>query len=339
VQLHPGAFAFSYLYHVRFTNHFPHPADNRYEVFAFRDPQRASDFKQRCIADAIPFESDEEGEELLFGIHKNYLDRAHRHNMAVIAAHRKPFIPHSGLRWTVLLGTLVAVLLALAGAWNAARSQQSRILEWSLAGFAPAAWAGVENIPGESDGLTCLWQPSWGSGFGARITTPTRGAWSWSTGIQLVRLRSTWSMQHASGTEGELVLRTVRYRIPVLAGTRVPLTSATAIHLLLGPVLDFMPSDAVTSGEATSADSTYHSFMARESRIRGWAVPLSAEVGISWRSRPDAWGLYLGGFFSQELARNRWGEAAWAAGSEPTESVRFWSGLATAGVEVRVILP
>ena len=339
MQLHPGAFAFSYLYHVRFTNHFPHPADNRYEVFAFRDPQRASDFKQRCIADAIPFEYDEEGEELLFGIHKNYLDRAHHHNMAVIAAHRKPFIPHSGLRWTVLLGTLVAVLLALAGAWNAARSQQSRILEWSLAGFTPAAWAGVENIPGESDGLTCLWQPSWGSGFGARITTPTRGAWSWSTGLQLVRLRSTWSMQHASGTEGELVLRTVRYRIPVLAGTRVPMTSATAIHLLLGPVLDFMPSDAVTSGEATSADSTYHSFMARESRIRGWAVPLSAEVGISWRSRPDAWGLYLGGFFSQELARNRWGEAAWAAGSEPTESVRFWSGLATAGVEVRVILP
>lgn len=324
---------------MRFTNHFPHPADNRYEVFAFRDPARAADFKQRCLGDSIPFESHEEEDELLFGIHKDYLKRAHQHNMAVIAAHRKPFIPHPGLRWTLLLVTLVAVLLALAGAWNAARSQESRILEWGLAGFAPATWAGVEDIPGESDGLTCLWQPSWGSGFGARITTPTQGAWSWSTGLQLVRLRSTWSLRHASGTEGELVLRTVRYRIPVLAGTRVPLTSTTAVHLLLGPVLDFMPSDAVASGETTTADSTFHSFVARESRLRGWAVPLSAEVGISWRSAPDAWGLYLGGFFSQELARNRWGEAAWAAGSDPTASVRFWSGLATAGVEVRVILP
>jgi hypothetical protein len=324
---------------VRFTNHFPHPADNRYEVFAFRDPARATDFKQRCLGDSIPFESHEEDDELLFGIHKDYLKRAHQHNMAVIAAHRKPFIPHNGLRWTVLVVTLVSLLLALAGAWNAARSQESRILEWGLAGFAPAAWAGVEDIPGESDGLTCLWQPSWGSGFGARITTPTQGAWSWSTGLQLVRLRSTWSLRHASGTEGELVLRTVRYRIPVLAGTRVPLTSTTAVHLLLGPVLDFMPSDAVASGETTTADSTFHSFVARESRLRGWAVPLSAEVGISWRSAPDAWGLYLGSFFSQELARNRWGEAAWAAGSDPTASVRFWSGLATAGVEVRVILP
>jgi hypothetical protein len=324
---------------VRFTNHFPHPADNRYEVFAFRDPARATDFKQRCLGDSIPFESHEEDDELLFGIHKDYLKRAHQHNMAVIAAHRKPFIPHNGLRWTVLVVTLVAVLLAFAGAWNAARSQESRILEWGLAGFAPAAWAGVEDIPGESDGLTCLWRPSWGSGFGARITTPTRGAWSWSTGLQLVRLRSTWSLRHASGTEGELVLRTVRYRIPVLAGTRVPLTSNTAVHLLLGPVLDFMPSDAVASGETTTEDSTFHSFVARESRLRGWAVPLSAEVGLSWRSAPDAWGLYLGGFFSQELARNRWGEAAWAAGSDPTASVRFWSGLATAGLEVRVILP
>ncbi len=324
---------------MRFTNHFPHPADNRYDVFVFRDPARAADFKQRCQADGIPFESHEEDDELLFGIHKDYLKRAHQHNMAVIAAHRKPFIPNPGFRWTLLLVTLVAVLLALAGAWNAARSQESRILEWGLAGFAPAAWAGVEDIPGATDGLTCVWQPEWGSGFGARITTPTRGAWSWSTGLQLVRLRSTWSLQHASGTAGELILRTVRYRIPVLAGTHVPLTSNTAVHLLLGPVLDFMPSDAVASGETTTVDSTFHSFVARESRIRGWAIPLSAEVGVSWRSAPGAWGLYLGGFFSQELARNRWGEAAWAAGSDPTESVRFWSGLATAGVEVRVILP
>jgi hypothetical protein len=334
----PGLFLSRYFYPVRWTNHFPHPADNRYEVFAFREPERAEDFRGRCDAAHIPYESDHEGTEILFGIHKDHRARAIEINHLVSAAHRKPFIPHPGLRWAVLLITLVAVLIGLAGALLQARAQPSHVLEWGASVFAPAPWAGVESIVAEGDGLTCEWAPAWGSGFGARITTPFRGAWSWSTGIQLARLRGSWNLRHASGLEGELVLRSVRYRIPLLAGTRVPLTQRATVHAMFGPVLDFMPSDAVTSGDARM-DTVYHSFTARESRIRGWSVPLSAEVGISWRNRDDQPGLYLGAFFSQEIARNRWGEAAWGAGSAPVQSVRFWSGLAAAGLDFRVILP
>jgi len=323
---------------VRWTNHFPHPADNRYEVFAFREAARADDFRERCKAAGIPFEFDDEGSEQLFGIHKDHKARAIELNHLVSAAHRKPFIPHKGLRLAVLLFTLVAVLLGLAGAWLSARAQPAHVLEWGVSAFAPAPWAGVEPISAEADGLQCEWTPAWGSGIGARITTPFRGAWSWSTGIQLARLRGTWNLRHASGLDGRLVLRSVRYRIPVLAGTRVPLTSKATVHALFGPVVDFMPSDAVTSGDAL-LDTVYHSFTARESRIRGWSVPLSAEVGISWRNRDEEPGFYVGAFFSQEVAKNRWGEAAWAAGSAPVESVRFWSGRAAAGIDLRVILP
>jgi len=323
---------------VRWTNHFPHPADNRYEVFAFREAARADDFKARCEDGGIPFEYDHEGEEYLFGIHKNHRAKAIELNHLVSAAHRKPFIPHRGLRLAVLLITLVAVLLGLAGAWQHARAQPAHVLEWGVSAFAPAPWAGVEPIDAEQGGLACTWDPAWGSGISARITTPFRGAWSWSTGIQLARLRGTWNLRHASGLDGELVLRSVRYRIPVLAGTRVPLTSKATVHALFGPVVDFMPSDAVTTGDAQQ-DTVYHSFTARESRIRGWSVPLAAEVGVSWRTREDAPGVYLGAFFSQEVAKNRWGEAAWAAGGAPVESVRFWSGRAAAGIDLRIILP
>ncbi len=323
---------------MRWTNHFPHPADNRYEVFAFREAARAEDFKRRCDEARIPYETDAEGEEVLFGIHKEYRSQAIEINHWVSAAHRKPFIPHTGLRIAVLAITLAAVLLGLAGALISASAQSTHVLEWGVSGFAPAPWAGVEPIAAEGELLACTWEPAWGSGISARITTPFRGAWSWSTGIQWARLRGSYTLQHASGLDGTLLLRTVRYRIPVLAGTRVPLTQRATVHAMFGPVLDFMPSDAGTGGDA-QLDTVYHSYTARESRVRSWSVPLCAEVGMVWQNGDDRPGVYVGAFFSQEVARNRWGEAAWAAGSAPVESVRFWSVLASAGIDLRIVLP
>lgn len=99
------------------TNYKEHPADTRYYVFTYYVTQYADEFEELLNEKEIGFERhfDEEDGVILFGIKKTFLKEALWCNSIVHGRHRKPMIPNSVVRWTLLLVTGGAIILAILG--------------------------------------------------------------------------------------------------------------------------------------------------------------------------------------------------------------------------------
>lgn len=104
---------------MRLVNWYPHPADNRYQVFEFRSRELAEEFARDLKEEGIEAERGERQEEgdtvALFGVHRDQFKAALRVNHLLHGRHRRPFIAHRGLRWAMLLITALAVGLGVMG--------------------------------------------------------------------------------------------------------------------------------------------------------------------------------------------------------------------------------
>ena len=104
---------------MRLVNWYPHPADNRYQVFEFRSRELAKEFARDLEREGIEAERGERQEEgdtvALFGVHRDQFKAALRVNHLLHGRHRRPFIAHRGLRWAMLLITALAVGLGVMG--------------------------------------------------------------------------------------------------------------------------------------------------------------------------------------------------------------------------------
>ena len=104
---------------MRLVNWYPHPADNRYQVFEFRSRELAEEFARDLEREGIDAERGERQEEgdtvALFGVHRDQFKAALRVNHLLHGRHRRPFIAHRGLRWAMLLITALAVGLGVMG--------------------------------------------------------------------------------------------------------------------------------------------------------------------------------------------------------------------------------
>ena len=104
---------------MRLVNWYPHPADNRYQVFEFRSRELAEEFARDLEREGIDAERGERQEEgdtvALFGVHRDQFKAALRVNHQLHGRHRRPFIAHRGLRWAMLLITALAVGLGVMG--------------------------------------------------------------------------------------------------------------------------------------------------------------------------------------------------------------------------------
>ena len=104
---------------MRLVNWYPHPADNRYQVFEFRSRELAKEFARDLEREGIVAERGERQEEgdtvALFGVHRDQFKAALRVNHLLHGRHRRPFIAHRGLRWAMLLITALAVGLGVMG--------------------------------------------------------------------------------------------------------------------------------------------------------------------------------------------------------------------------------
>ncbi len=100
-------------------NYVRHPSDPNYVVFRFADPQRAKDFEQTLKDQKIWFEKGEEDTKkrtyALFGIHKKHFDKVQRINFEVEARNRNFLIRNKVFRYTLLLISIGAVVLAFVG--------------------------------------------------------------------------------------------------------------------------------------------------------------------------------------------------------------------------------
>jgi hypothetical protein len=332
---------------MRWTNNFPHPGDNRYQVFVFKTAEMADAFRERLEQSGVSFEPHEEGGEWLFGVHRRDLKAAQRANHLTQADFRTHFIPHREARLTLLAATLVVILLALAGAFFSQASGQTQLVLHSAFQF-PLEAVGSQSILTEDGPLTASWTPSAGSSLGLRIERELSDSWALATGVESIRNVSTWALAFNSEEGGPsgmdtLRLRSVRYRIPVLATTRVPITTGWSLAAGIGLSLDMVPTDVFVTG-SLAHDSTFSDFTAAENRLRWWATPLQAELFIqheprAWRTGREsglrAWAV--GVRWWQEWTENRWGAATWRHGTELAEA-RIWMGTTAFAVEGRLYL-
>lgn len=352
---------------MRWTNYFIHPGDNRYYVFAFRLDEHADDFQQRLNDAGIEHERHQESSELnsmestkqgewLFGVHRQYFKQALDANHLVHAKYRDKFIPSSGLRWGLLIGTLAIILLALTGAWiqraqaqtmpNGNNWQMSISTAWAT----PVSLLGSEVISVSEDGLNLSWEPRGGGSFGMRLLRHfPNSPWSIETGLETMRATSNWALTFQPGFGNSpgtlpdiladtLTLRTSRYRMPLLARTHVQITPQSRFTAAVGLSIDFLLSDAFTTG-FQAPDSIYSDYQVEENRQHRITLPLRFELG--WEFIPKSKGspgFYIGAIWWREWNANRWGEATWTRQLE-TADVRLYMGQASFALECRLILP
>lgn len=332
---------------MRWTNYFIHPGDNRYYVFTFRETSHADEYEAMLNEANIPFERHVEDDQFLFGVARTHFSEALRCNHLVHAKHRTKFIPVAGLRYAMLIVTAGVLLLAIAGAVASANAQ-ARTPTWELGvsavGVLPLEAVGYESIEAEAEGLTLQWQPQIGSGFGLRLRRNFKGSsWSLETGLETLRMTSNWGLSFVSEVSGEttgdtLSLRAGRYRLPLLAQTKVPLNQRWELNAGTGMTLDFLLSDVFTTGYQQLGD-IYHEYQVEENRQRRWTVPLRAEIGVLYRpADPKKAAIYAGCMWWREWSTNRWGEAQWERLLEKS-SVRLFMPQAGFALEVRIILP
>jgi len=333
---------------MRWTNYFIHPGDNRYYVFSFAEPEHAEEYEEMLRTEEVPFERHEEDGQWLFGVPRSHFRKALHCNHLVHANHRTKFIPVDGLRYTLLVVTGAVLAVALVGALSASISAQGRVSDWelgvSISGVIPLEAVGYESIQANDEGLTLEWQPQTGSGFGLRLHRNFKSStWSVETGLETLRMRSNWGLTFGSEiSDGEtadtLSLRAGRYRLPLLAQTKVPLNKRWALYAGGGVCIDFLLSDVFTTGYQ-QIGPIYHEYQVEENRQRRWTVPLRAEVGILYRGADTKKaGIYAGCIWWREWSTNRWGEAQWERDLEKA-NVRIFMPQAGFAFELRIILP
>ena len=100
-----------------FVNFTKHPTQPNYVVYRFTDKGRANSFREELEKESIDFEEDQEHKKqvsyTLFAIHKKNYKKYMKLNFKVEGMHKKPLIPFTILRWTVLLIGLGILILAI----------------------------------------------------------------------------------------------------------------------------------------------------------------------------------------------------------------------------------
>lgn len=333
---------------MRWTNYFIHPGDNRYYVFSFQETEHAEEYEQMLRTANVPYERHEEDNQWLFGVPRTHFREALRLNHLVHAHHRTKFIPVAGFRYALLIVTGGVLLLALVGALSNSSSAQGRTPNWELGvstvGVVPLEAVGYESTEANDEGLTLEWQPQVGSGFGLRLHRNFKGSsWSMETGLETLRMRSNWGLTFASEVSGDktadtLSLRAGRYRIPLLAQTKVSINQRWELLAGGGVCVDFLLSDVFTTGYQ-QIGLIYHEYEVEENRQHRWTVPLRAEIGALYRpANATKAGLYVGCIWWREWSTNRWGEAQWERDLEKA-NVRLFMPQAGFALEFRIILP
>jgi hypothetical protein len=340
---------------MRWTNYFIHPGDNRYYVFSFRADEHADDFEQRLNNAQIPFERHREDTEWLFGVARTYFKKALHANHLVYAQYRTKFIPVKGLRNTMLLVTLGAIVLALIGFFSSA-AQAQRIKSdnpWSLSVgglyMVPLAAVGFEAVASTDEGLSVLWNPKGGNGFGARIRRDINAQWSVELGLETLRMLADWELYYVpdweinESEEGALSdtlrLRSSRYRMPLLGTVRVPVSTKIELSAAAGVTFDFLLSD-VFAGDYQQNAAIYSEYTVEENRQQRLSTPLRADIGMKIKGKTkDDIAFYAGVTYWREWKSNRWGEAQWKQGLLDQSKVRIFLPQAAFAVELRIFLP
>ncbi|HLW30068.1 MAG TPA: hypothetical protein VKX29_04360 [Brumimicrobium sp.] len=100
-------------------NYVRHPSDPNYIVFRFADKKRADDFEQMLKSDKIWFEKAEENTRnkiyTLFGIHNRDFSAVEKINYVVEGRNRNFIIGNKILRWSLIIFSLGAMILATVG--------------------------------------------------------------------------------------------------------------------------------------------------------------------------------------------------------------------------------
>lgn len=100
-------------------NFVKHPSNPEYIIFRFADPKRAESFELALTEEKIWFEKGSEKGRIktfiLYGVHKSDFEASQRINFDVEARHKKPFIPHFGLRFLILALSTIFMTLAIVG--------------------------------------------------------------------------------------------------------------------------------------------------------------------------------------------------------------------------------
>jgi hypothetical protein len=100
-------------------NYVRHPSNPNYIVFRFANKIKADDFEDNLTIDKIWFEKGEEDTRgktyILFGIHKRDYSKVERINYDVEGRNRNFLISNKFFRWTFVLFSIGAMLLAIVG--------------------------------------------------------------------------------------------------------------------------------------------------------------------------------------------------------------------------------
>ena len=335
---------------MRWVNHHTHPGDTRYHVFVFREPHYAARFEERCREEGLPYERHEEEGEVMFGIAKTHFSAALRANHLVYAEFRSHFIPHKGWRWGLLVFTGAILALALFG-WltsTTAHGQVEAGLPWELDVVTrvhlPSDALGMQPTRVTGRGLNATWSPRVGSEMGLRIHRRLKEGWTLGGGVEWIRREHGLVVEYVNDTLAIATvdtlpqMRSLAYRLPLVAGIRVPLGyNELEIQASGGLGVEWKTSETVVS-QLSQDGGVDRVVQAYQGRTRFITVPIMAEVGLQKRAKEGRPGWYAGWFWSSPLGRDAWAENTWASGSI-SGLARNYLNLVVTGVDLRLVLP
>jgi hypothetical protein len=331
---------------MRLTNYFIHPADNRYYVFSFQEEDHSMIFKDLLENKSIPFEfqKDEEleyGAKYLFGVPRTHFQDALKQNHLLYADIRSPFIPNKYFRWLLLVITAVFLLLAILGALSTKMNAQTlpKKSVWELSVLArmntPFSMVGVEDEAFEDLGLTSVWSPKIGQELGMRLQYRLKKNWSFGTGIQWASRNYSIELHYSNDTlainDFDTIpqLRTVGYRIPFFAETRVPLGLGYFVSATAGLGVEIKPSDSYVNSD------NYEAYLGR---VRWASLHMISEIGLYKEPERDKPGWYIGLYWSKGVGKSIWVEQVVLFESDYRIVSRGYLNSTLAGIELRILL-
>jgi hypothetical protein len=196
----------------------------------------------------------------------------------------------------------------------------------------------------QGQGIDATWTPRLGNEWGLRIHRRLKDGWTLGGGIEWVRREHGLVLAYRNDTVGVQTqdtlpsMRSLAYRIPLLAGIRVPLSwNGLELQASGGLGLEWKTSETVVS-QLVQTDGADHVIQAYQGRTRFVTVPVLAEVGLQKAAEKDRAGWYVGWFWSSPLGRDAWAENTWQSGSV-SGLARNWLNLVVTGVDLRLVLP
>ncbi|MGB1636456.1 MAG: hypothetical protein ACPHBR_06705, partial [Flavobacteriales bacterium] len=209
-------------------------------------------------------------------------------NHLVYAEFRSHFIPHRGWRYGLLVFTAAVLGLALLG-WLTASSAHAQPdgLPWELDVVARVHVPHLGMAPTlvQGQGIDASWTPRLGNELGLRIHRRLKDGWTLGGGIEWVRREHSLVLAYRNDTVGVQTqdtlpsMRSLAYRIPLLAGIRVPLNwNGLELQASGGLGLEWKTSETVVS-QLVQTDGADHVIQAYQGRTRFVTVPVLAEVG------------------------------------------------------------